>query len=141
MTAMSYRMLGMMTDACPLTLESLAQRLADGLPDTVRVERSPEVVRVIVGDLWSYVIGLSEAAHVQDESREIANMFGRSIDEKMQIGECKRRLETGGAADESGAYAETFAQILAVLKSFEHLILFDVSEPKILANTVPEGSG
>lgn len=135
MSQMPYRVLAFVSEASELTIDSLAKALANGLPDGPRVERLDAIARVVDGE-WVYVMGHNEEPHVQDEAREVATMFGRDLDEKVALGNCKRRFEGGGAPDPEGKHAETFGHIRRVLEGLPNVILFDADKGKILSNNV-----
>ncbi len=113
MSASSYEHLVLIGDTSDFGLEGLREQLkkVDWGNREVQVLYSEKEIKIVI-DSWSFYIGLSSEAHIQEESEELAVEFARENKSFDKIRSCKRRLELDGDPDFDMDYFNDFCFIL-----------------------------
>jgi hypothetical protein len=81
---------------------------------------------------WKYHLMWEDAPHVEIESIEIADRFGRNSSQKESIRRCTRRISAWGDDDVSMVYFNTYVFVLEAFEQISGLVLFDPVEQTIL---------
>jgi|SRR5947207_8870631 len=91
----------------------------------VRVEQMSGSHVIVREDNWPIDVYLSEAPHVFDESRELAQRFA-TRPESARIATCDRRIEVSYEPDPQMRYFNTWLLVTEKLSQLVHGIVYDL---------------
>lgn len=129
MASGSYEHLILISDNSEITIAKLVAKLETINWGTREVEIKTYIdsINVIIDD-WCLAIGLNQAEHVIEESKEIANEFAQKHQLYQEISTCKKRFEISGEPDFDMIYFNDFCFVLEKIESFKGVYTFDKHE-------------
>lgn len=127
-----YSYLGLIPDPTPASLTDVYERLKKAYENDKRdVEVELGRTRVVlVIDEWTMRIYLSDAVHIQSESRELADEFAKGHPKQENIAACKRRFETSADSDGNMDFFNDSLTVLEIMESFGEVYIFDSNTPE-----------
>lgn len=126
-----YSYLALIPDSTPVSLADLCERLKKAYENDTRdvnIELGRTRVVLTIGE-WTLRIYLSDAEHVQSESRELADEFAKGHPQQKRIAGCKRRFETAADSDSNMDFFNDSLTALDAMESFGELYIFDSNTP------------
>lgn len=105
--------------------------LYEARPRRERVHSRATTIQVVDGG-WTYHIRLSEAAHVNEEARDVEGFMKEGDPRRARLAASTARLELHGDRDSDMRYWHHSDIVLDELKKYDGLFIFDPMTPGFL---------